>query len=115
MSSFKRVKRVELKYDLAVIWVGDPDRSDSNPRLREELNDLYETYEFQKLILNLEDLKYLDNEDISAMLLMLKQLGRKNVKLCCLIETVTQVFKVLNLEKVLTLSETLQEAIGQFE
>jgi anti-anti-sigma regulatory factor len=116
MSLFARVKRVELLYDLAVIWIESAEESTSDGRvnLREQLNEMYETYQFEKLLLNLEDLTFCHDVDISGMLSMLKPLGRDNVKVCCPREIVEEILRVMNLDKIWDICKTQQEAIDRF-
>jgi anti-anti-sigma factor len=95
-------------------------------RIREEreilkaLDDLgkyIESHPGMKLLLNLENIEYLSSAGLGSLVGLLKKSRRSSgiFRLCCLQESILELFEVMRLTKIFDLFDSEAAAVGSFK
>jgi anti-sigma B factor antagonist len=85
------------------------------PDAEKEINNLIEAGA-QKLLVNFEKLDYISSAGLRILLATAKKLKatQGDLKICCLNETVQEVFDISGFSTILSVSATEEEALGAF-
>jgi len=85
------------------------------PQAESEINGLIEAGS-QQLLINFEKLDYISSAGLRILLATAKKLkaSQGDLKICCLNETVQEVFDISGFSTILSVSKTEEEALGAF-
>ena len=85
------------------------------PQAESEINGLIDAGS-QKLLINFEKLDYISSAGLRILLATAKKLkvSQGDLKICCLNETVQEVFDISGFATILSVSTTEKEALGAF-
>ena len=89
--------------------------TNTSPDAENEINGLIEAG-VQKLLVNFENLDYISSAGLRILLATAKKLkaGQGDLKICCLNETVQEVFDISGFATILSVSKTEEEALGAY-
>lgn len=89
--------------------------TNTSPDAENEINGLIEAGA-QKLLVNFENLDYISSAGLRILLATAKKLkaGQGDLKICCLNETVQEVFDISGFATILSVSKTEEEALGAY-
>ncbi len=87
----------------------------TSPEAESQINDLIEAGA-QKLLVNFEKLDYISSAGLRVLLATAKKLkpGGGDLKICCLNQTVQEVFDISGFSTILSVTPTEEEALGAF-
>jgi anti-sigma B factor antagonist len=85
------------------------------PEAESQINGLLEAGA-QKLLVNFENLDYISSAGLRVLLATAKKLkpGGGDLKICCLNQTVQEVFDISGFSTILSVTATEEEALGAF-
>jgi anti-sigma B factor antagonist len=85
------------------------------PQAESEINGLIEAGS-QQLLINFEKLDYISSAGLRILLATAKKLkaSQGDLKICCLNETVQEVFDISGFSTILSVSKTEEDALGAF-
>jgi anti-sigma B factor antagonist len=89
--------------------------TNTSPDAENEINGLIEAGA-QKLLVNFENLDYISSAGLRILLATAKKLkaSQGDLKICCLNETVQEVFDISGFATILSVSKTEEEALGAY-
>ena len=89
--------------------------TNTSPDAESEINKLIDAGA-QKLLVNFENLEYVSSAGLRIMLATAKKLGatQGDLKICCLNETVQEVFDISGFSTILNVAKTEEEALSGF-
>ena len=89
--------------------------TNTSPQAESEINGLIEAGS-QKLLINFEKLDYISSAGLRILLATAKKLkvSQGDLKICCLNETVQEVFDISGFVTILSVSTTEEEALAAF-
>jgi anti-sigma B factor antagonist len=89
--------------------------TNTSPDAENEINGLIEAGS-QKLLVNFENLDYISSAGLRILLATAKKLkaSQGDLKICCLNETVQEVFDISGFATILSVSKTEEEALGAY-
>jgi len=89
--------------------------TNTSPQAENEINGLIEAGA-QKLLVNFENLDYISSAGLRILLATAKKLKASpgDLKICCLNETVQEVFDISGFATILSVSKTEEEALGAY-
>ena len=89
--------------------------TNTSPDAENEINGLIDTGA-QKLLVNFENLAYISSAGLRILLATAKKLkaSQGDLKICCLNETVQEVFDISGFATILSVSKTEEEALGAY-
>ena len=89
--------------------------TNTSPQAESEINGLIEAGS-QKLLINFEKLDYISSAGLRILLATAKKLkvSHGDLKICCLNETVQEVFDISGFVTILSVSTTEEEALAAF-
>ena len=89
--------------------------TNTSPQAESEINGLIEAGS-QKLLINFEKLDYISSAGLRILLATAKKLkvSQGDLKICCLNETVQEVFDISGFSSILTVSNDQDEALASF-
>lgn len=89
--------------------------TNTSPDAESEINTLIDAGA-QKLLVNFEKLEYISSAGLRILLATAKKLKGNggNLKICCLNETVQEVFDISGFSTILSVATTEEEALGSF-
>ena len=89
--------------------------TNTSPQAENEINSLIEAGA-QKLLVNFEKLDYISSAGLRILLATAKKLKASQgvLQICCLNETVQEVFDISGFATILNVSATEEEALGAF-
>jgi anti-sigma B factor antagonist len=89
--------------------------TNTSPDAESEINGLIEAGT-QKLLINFEKLDYISSAGLRILLATAKKLkpGGGDLKICCLNQTVQEVFDISGFSTILSVTTTEEEALGSF-
>jgi len=89
--------------------------TNTSPDAESEINGLIEAGA-QKLLINFEKLDYISSAGLRILLATAKKLkpGGGDLKICCLNQTVQEVFDISGFSTILSVTTTEEEALGAF-
>ncbi len=89
--------------------------TNTSPDAEREINGLIEAGT-QKLLINFEKLDYISSAGLRILLATAKKLkpGGGDLKICCLNQTVQEVFDISGFSTILSVTTTEEEALGSF-
>jgi anti-sigma B factor antagonist len=89
--------------------------TNTSPEAESQINDLIEAGA-QKLLVNFEKLDYISSAGLRVLLATAKKLkpGGGDLKICCLNQTVQEVFDISGFSTILSVTSTEEEALGAF-
>ena len=89
--------------------------TNTSPQAEKEINGLIEAGA-QKLLVNFEKLDYISSAGLRILLATAKKLkaSQGDLKICCLNETVQEVFDISGFATILSVSKTEEEALGAY-
>ncbi len=95
----------------AVIAVRGEIDAATAPQLRQAIDELVSSGETQ-LVLDLQDVQFLDSSALSVLVAGLRQLQAEggNLSLVCTKPRILQVFRITNLEEIFTIHDSLETA-----
>lgn len=87
----------------------------TSPEAESQINDLIEAGA-QKLLVNFEQLEYISSAGLRVLLATAKKLkpGGGNLKICCLNQTVQEVFDISGFATILSVTASEEEALSAF-
>ena len=87
----------------------------TSPEAESQINDLIEAGA-QKLLVNFEKLDYISSAGLRVLLATAKKLkpGGGDLKICCLNQTVQEVFDISGFSTILSVTSSEEEALGAF-
>lgn len=70
----------------------------------------------RNFLLQCEKLEYISSSGLRVLLALLKRLGQNNGKLvlCCLNESITEIFEIAGFSSIFAIEKTLEGALGNF-
>ena len=85
-------------------------------RVLDKLGDLVEKRNKVQLLLNLSGVTYISSSGLGAIVSLMKKIAAKEggMKICCLRPDVREVFEVMQLDRIIPVVDTEQEALAQF-
>jgi len=89
--------------------------TNTSPEAENEINGLIEAGA-QKLLANFENLDYISSAGLRILLATAKKLkaSQGDLKICCLNDTVQEVFDISGFATILSVSKTEEEALGAY-
>jgi anti-sigma B factor antagonist len=89
--------------------------TNTSPDAENEINGLIDAGA-QKLLVNFENLDYISSAGLRILLATAKKLkaSQGDLKICCLNETVQEVFDISGFATILSVSKTEEEALGAY-
>jgi len=89
--------------------------TNTSPDAENEINGLIDAGA-QKLLVNFENLAYISSAGLRILLATAKKLkaSQGDLKICCLNETVQEVFDISGFSTILSVSKTEEEALGAY-
>ena len=89
--------------------------TNTSPDAENEINGLIEAGA-QKLLVNFENLDYISSAGLRILLATAKKLkaSQGDLKICCLNDTVQEVFDISGFATILSVSKTEEEALGAY-
>jgi len=89
--------------------------TNTSPDAENEINGLIDAGA-QKLLVNFENLAYISSAGLRILLATAKKLkaSQGDLKICCLNETVQEVFDISGFATILSVSKTEEEALGAY-
>ena len=89
--------------------------TNTSPEAESQINDLIEAGA-QKLLVNFEKLDYISSAGLRVLLATAKKLkpGDGDLKICCLNQTVQEVFDISGFSTILSVTSSEEEALGAF-
>jgi len=89
--------------------------TNTSPQAESEINGLIDAGS-QQLLINFEKLDYISSAGLRILLATAKKLkaSQGDLKICCLNETVQEVFDISGFATILSVSKTEEDALGAF-
>ena len=89
--------------------------TNTSPQAESEINGLIDAGS-QQLLINFEKLDYISSAGLRILLATAKKLkaSQGDLKICCLNETVQEVFDISGFATILNVSKTEEDALGAF-
>lgn len=108
-----RLAPYEIKNKTVVVYLQFDFDLYNSKEFKDYLIKLIEEQNFRQVILNLEQVKYLDSSGTGALVNILqKTAGKVKLRLCCMQETVLKVLKLAHLERIFQIDSTESESLA---